>query len=121
MESLALKNLLVSFSLFTCMHACVWWATNAQFMGEALKNKSLQISLLLSIPITLFAYYASRYSYSALGESLWSVRFIGFGTSYLIFPIFTWAFFGESMFTVKTLLCIALSFIIVAIQVFWPS
>ena len=121
MESIVAKNLIVSFILFTCMHACVWWATNAQFMGESLKNRSLEISLALSIPITLFAYFAARYSYGALGESLWSIRFIGFGTSYFIFPVFTWFFFGETMFTWKTIICIFLSFIIVAIQVFWPS
>ena len=121
MDPLAVKNLMISFILFTCMHACVWWSTNAQFMGDSLKGKSLELSLALSIPITLFAYFAARYSYGALNESLWAIRFIGFGTSYLIFPIFTWAFFGESMFTPKTIICILLSFLIVAIQVFWPG
>ena len=121
MESIVFKNLLFSFLLFTCLHACIWFSTNTQFMGENLREKSLQVALALSIPISLLGYFAARYSYEALGESLWAIRFIGFGTSYLIFPVFTWIFVGESMLTPKTLICIFLSFVIVGIQVFWPS
>ena len=116
-----IKELIFSFLLFTCLHACIWFSTNTQFMGEELKSKSLQIALALSIPISMLGYFAAKYSYEALGESLWAIRFIGFGTSYLIFPVFTWIFVGESMFTFKTMICVLLSFVIVSIQVFWPS
>jgi hypothetical protein len=38
-----------------------------------------------------------------------------------VFPILTWWLLKESMFTPKTMVCIALSFLIVCIQVFWKS
>ena len=41
------------------------------------------------------------------------------GISYLVFPFLTYYYFNESMFNPKTLTCIMLSFVIVAIQVFW--
>jgi hypothetical protein len=44
---------------------------------------------------------------------------LGFGVSYFTFPFLTWWLLNESMFTTKTMLCVALSFIIVAIQLFW--
>ena len=75
----------------------------------------------LAIPTSLLAYYATRIGYSALGDSVWSLRFIGFGTSYLVFPVLTWLLLGESMFNLKTMLCIGLSFVIVGIQLWMPS
>lgn len=112
-------QLLISALLFTVLHIFVWFSANLQFVKDMDQERSLFIALMLSIPITLCAYYATRVAYSALDGSLWSVRFIGFGISYLVFPILTWAVLGESMFTFKTLSCILLSFIIVYIQVFF--
>ena len=73
--------------------------------------------LMLSIPTSIAAYYATKYGYSAFGGSVWSVRFFAFAMSYLIFPVLTWWLLGESMFTLKTMLCVMLSFVIIAIQV----
>jgi len=53
-----------------------------------------------------------------MGE-VWGPRLLGFGLSYLVFPVLTYYYFGESMFAPKTLICIGLSFSIVGIQVFW--
>lgn len=112
-------QLAISALLFTLMHILVWFSTNLQFVKGFESSKSLLIALALSLPITLCAFYATRTAYIAMSDSLWSVRFIGFGMSYLVFPILTWAVLGESMFTMKTLLCIFLSIIIVCIQVFF--
>ena len=110
-------QLLTGISLFVLMHTLVWWGTNAQFIEGWGHKKALALSILLAIPITLLAFYASRFTYDALNEQAWSVRFVGFGVSYLIFPILTWFFLGESMFTAKTLICIFLSFLIIYVQI----
>jgi hypothetical protein len=39
--------------------------------------------------------------------------------SYLTFPLLTWWLLNESMFTMKTMLCVTLSFMIIAIQLGW--
>ncbi len=108
----------LSVVLFTILHTLVWFSTNLQFVKGIETSKSLFIAIVLSIPITLCAFFATRIAYSALSDSLWSVRFIAFGISYLVFPILTWTVLGESMFTLKTLTCIFLSIVIVCIQVF---
>lgn len=112
-------QLAISTFLFTLMHTLVWFSTNLQFVKGFDTGRSLLIAMILSLPITLCAFYATKTAYMAMSDSLWSVRFIGFGMSYLVFPILTWLVLGESMFTVKTLLCIFLSIIIVCIQVFF--
>jgi len=105
--------------LFVLMHIAVWWATNAQFIEGFSRAKAFMLSLMLSIPITLLAFQGSRMVYESLNDSAWAARFVGFGVSYLIFPILTWFFLGESMFTFKTMACIGLSCAILAIQIFW--
>jgi hypothetical protein len=44
---------------------------------------------------------------------------LGFGVSYLTFPILTYLILKESMFTPKTMACVFLSFCIIGIQIFW--
>ena len=88
-------------------------------IDSKLSEKSLLISLALGVPISGLANFGSRFTYDALENSAWAVRFVAFGTSYLVFPFLTWWMLKESMFTPKTLTCIGLSLIIVAIQVFW--
>ena len=112
-----MPQLFFGVCLFVLMHMCVWWSTNAQFIEGWKSSNALILSAVLAFPITLLAFYGSRLTYYALDEQAWSVRFIGFGISYLVFPILTWYFLGESMLTFKTLLCILLSVLIIYIQV----
>ena len=114
-------NLIYSCALFLVLHVFVWFSSNAQFISDSWNQKSFYIMLGASLPISLCAYYASRLGYSELGDSAWGVRFLAFGTSYLIFPVLTWLVLKESMFTPKTMICIGLSFLIICIQVFWKS
>jgi hypothetical protein len=113
------KNLLYSALLFVVLHIFVWISTNLQFVNKIWQGRSLLVTLSLAIPLSLCGYWASRFGYAGLEDSAWNVRFIGFGTSYLVFPIMTWMLLNETMFTPKTLVCIGLSIIIVCLQIFW--
>jgi hypothetical protein len=111
-------SLLTACFLFSLVHIFVWLSTNLQFISPEVKSYSLMVSIFLAIPTTLCAYFASQNAYGILGDSAWGVRFLAFGISYLVFPIMTYLFLGESMFTIKTISCILLSFVIVYIQIF---
>ena len=69
---------------------------------------------LLGIPISLMFWYATKIGYEGFG-TLWSVRFMGFATSMLTFPIMTWLYLGEVM-TMKTILTLGLAAIIMLLQ-----
>ena len=112
-------KLIAGIGCFVALHTLVWFSTNLQFVDDKLADKSFQIMLGCSIPISLLAYYGSRFTYDAVEQSAWSVRFIAFGTSYLVFPVLTWWMLKESMLTPKTITCIGLSFLILGIQLFW--
>ena len=113
------EQLGIGIAFFTLMHVSVWFAANLQFI-DGWKDKSFMIALMLSLPITCLAYMGTKFTYHALNESAWSSRFIGFGTSWLVFPIFTWLLLNETMLTPKPIICIGLSFIIIGVQVWMP-
>ncbi len=108
----------VGICLFIATHILVWFSTNLQLVEKFNSVNTLALTIALAIPTSLCGYYGTRLIYDSLQDSLWAVRFVGFGVSYLVFPILTWTMLGESMFTVKTMTCIFLSLVIVAIQVF---
>ena len=111
-------NIIYSALCFLVLHVMVWFSTNLQFIDAGWNAKSFWITLALAIPTSFAAYYGSRFGYEALGESVWGVRFLAFAISYLTFPIMTYYFLGESMFTIKTMSCIFLSCVILFIQFF---
>ena len=104
--------------LFVIIHILIWFSTNSQFTSlEILSNNAVMINLVLAIPISMIGFYASKTGYEWSG-SIWAVRFLAFGTSYLVFPVLTWVLLGESMFQAKTLICITLSMAIILVQFF---
>ena len=95
-------RLVVGFLLFTAAQTVAWYQLNSQFVWDFWKDRAILASLNI---------YASS-------EQLWTCRFLGFASGMIIFPILTWIHLNESMFTLKTILCLVLSSIIMAIQVF---
>ena len=111
------QQLIFGIGLFTIVHVLGWWCTNAQFIQGWTGKQALILGCLLSIPTTLAAYLGTRYVYDALNGELWQVRFVAFGLSWLVFPLLTWFFLGETMFTTKTIICTLLSLLIIYIQI----
>lgn len=102
------------------MHSMIWVSSNWQLVEGADKARAFKLCVILAIPISITAFYGTKYAYDILA-SAWSVRLFAFSMSYLTFPFLTWIFLHESPFTTKTLTCIALSFAIIIIQVFLPN
>ena len=109
---------LLGFLLFVAAQGFIWVQNNAQFVWEWWVDKPLFASLFMGIPASLCFWYGSKVIVGQTGE-LWAARFLGFGASYLIFPFLTYFLANESMLTPKTLICTALSFAIILVQVFW--
>ena len=74
------------FGIFTIMHILVWIGTNWQLTDNADPQQALVISVICAIPISLLAFYGTRIGYSQFG-SVWSIRLIVFGISYITFPL----------------------------------
>ena len=108
-------QMLYTIFLFVVANIIIWYQLNSQLVWEWAKGtKSMWIMSLLGIPISLLLWYCTKIGYSGFGN-LWAVRFMGFATSMLVFPIMTYFYLGETI-TLKTLITILLAIIIMILQ-----
>ena len=112
------QKIILGISLFIVAQILSWFATNSQLVWKWWEDKPIFSACVFAIPIGLAFWYGTRFIYGAT-EQLWTARFLGFGASYLTFPILTYFLLNESMFTAKTIICTMLAIIIMCIQLFW--
>ena len=109
--------MLYTIFLFVIANIIIWYQLNSQLVWEWAKGaKSMWIMSLLGIPISLLLWYCTKIGYIGFGN-LWAVRFMGFATSMLVFPIMTYFYLGEPM-TMKTIITLGLAILIMIIQLF---
>ena len=109
------KYIVLTVIIFLLNNILIWYQLNSQLVWDWAKGtKSMWIMSLLGIPISLLFWYATKVGYEGFGN-LWAVRFMGFATSMLTFPVMTWLYLGETI-TLKTLVTILLAFIIMLLQ-----
>ena len=109
------KYILITIGIFLLNNIIIWYQLNSQLVWDWAKGtKSMWIMSLLGIPISLMFWYATKMGYQGFGN-LWAVRFVGFATSMLTFPIMTWLYLGE-VITLKTIITILLAIIIMILQ-----
>ena len=109
------KYILVAIVLFLFTNILVWYQLNSQLVWDWAKNgKSMWLMSLMGIPISLLFWLCTKWGYIGFG-SLWAIRFIGFAMSMITFPIMTYFYLGEVM-TLKTVITLVLSIIIILIQ-----
>ena len=113
-----LYNIFVGCSLFILGQTLVWFQLNSQFVWDWWKDKPIPAIIFFSIPASFCFWYGVRMVVGEMNE-LWGPRLLIFGMSYLTFPLLTWYYMNESMFTPKTMICVFLSCLIVGVQLFW--
>ena len=109
---------LIGIALFAIGNILAWFQFNSQFVWEWWQDRPILSNVIFAIPMGLCFWYAIKYIVEDSGE-LWASKLIGFGTSNVIFAIFTYALVRESIFTAKTLSCLFLSVLIIGIQILW--
>jgi multidrug transporter EmrE-like cation transporter len=75
------------------------------------------IMMLLGLPISLIFIKTTKVFNEAF-EANWPGRLIGFGVGVIVFTLMSWIIFQEHP-TPKTVVCLVLAFLIVALQIFW--
>ena len=110
------NKILIVTLVFLLNNVLIWYQLNSQLVWDWPKgNSAIIISCLLGVPISWLFWYCTKIGYEGFG-ALWPVRFMGFATSMLTFPILTWYYLGETI-TLKTALTILLSIAIMIIQI----
>lgn len=92
-----------------------------QIQGS-LKYQFLQdykwLVLLSGIPATWLFIESVKYIFDWSGGQLWSGRLIGFSIGVVVFTVMSILLFGEGI-SAKTGVCLLLSIMILAVQIFW--
>ena len=110
-------QVLLGVALFFLGQTFGWFQLNLQKFSPWWENKPIFSAVFLGVPTSIAFWYAWKHVSEATG-SVWSARFMGSSIGFIIFPLLTWYILGESMFTAKTLVCLALSILILVIQIF---
>jgi hypothetical protein len=84
-------------------------------MWEFFKNNPLVISL-LGLPSGYLVIIAAKYGYEYFDGSIWPLRIVGFSLGTIIFSILAYTCMAEGL-TLKTILCLILSLVIIIIQI----
>ena len=107
--------MVITMLLFLFNNILIWYQLNSQLVWDWAKtSKAMWFSALLGIPISLLFWWATKIGYIGFGN-LWSIRFLGFATSMMTFPIMTYLYLGEAM-GLKTLITLLLAIVIMILQ-----
>ena len=107
--------IILTILIFFLNNIFIWYQLNGQLVWNFWKSpKGIAVSLLMGIPITGLFWLATKWGYIGFG-TLWPVRFMGFATSMMTFPLMTWLYLGEVM-TLKTIVTLTLAVIIMLLQ-----
>tara|TARA_B100000989_G_scaffold156021_1_gene116396 strand:- start:3762 stop:4097 length:336 start_codon:yes stop_codon:yes gene_type:complete len=104
--------------LFLAGQTLGWFQLNVQSFTEYWKDKALLSAIVMGVPTSVMFWYGWKFVVESTG-SAWSARFIASCAGLIVFPVLTWFILGETMFTTKTIICLILTIIIMAIQLFW--
>jgi len=108
--------IIITILIFFVNNIFIWYQLNGQLVWDFWKSwQGIVTSLLMALPITALFWIATKIGYEGFG-ALWPVRFLGFATSMMTFPIMTWLYLGEVV-TLKTAVTIILSIVIMIIQI----
>lgn len=113
-----MRPLLLGASFFILGQSLIWIQTNGQFVWPWFKRNPLPVSIIFGSIISYILIFATRYVVEYFDGELWPSRFIGFSTGIVTFSILTYVFLGEGL-TTKTLVSLALSLCLIAVQLFW--
>ena len=112
-----IKVLLVGMLFGLIAQVLTFFQLQGQMKFEWFKNNYWLI-VLCGIPISMAFMYSVKSMVIAFDGQMWPSRLIGFSIGAMVFTCLSWLVFSEPI-TLKTFVCLLLSFTILMIQLFW--
>ena len=110
-------KLLIGVSLLVCVYVVGWYQLHGQFISSWFK-KYEYLLIFLSVPNTYVSIRAIKMISDHFHGQVWPNRMLTFGIGLIMFTILTHLYFDEKL-NLKTLTLIALSALIVILQIYW--
>jgi multidrug transporter EmrE-like cation transporter len=112
-----MSKLVLGILLGSLAQVITFFQFQGQFKIEWMKNNPFIVSL-LGVPIAYLFLLSVKHMVTYYDGQLWPSRLIGFGIGMVIFIVMSKIWFNEDL-SAKTLVCLALSTLIILIQIFW--
>ena len=112
-----LKDVIWCMIIYGIGNLIVWFQLNGQFKWEWFA-KHEWVMALCGIPMSFLYIWGTKYTVEGMDNLLWPTRFIGFGIGIIVYAIMVNYIFSEE-FSIKTIISILLSVILICIQAFW--
>jgi multidrug transporter EmrE-like cation transporter len=110
------EKLLIGIIVGVLAQILTFFQLQGQLKYEWFKNH-YWVVVLIGIPVSMLFMYSVKNIVLAYGGEMWPSRLIGFSIGTIVFTYFSWALFGEPL-TMKTIICLILSFSILGVQLF---
>ncbi len=110
-------KLLLGITFFALAATITWFQLNGQFIWKSFKENTFLV-VLLGIPISYCYIWATKYTVESMDGVMWPTRFIGFGIGVVVYAILVGIFFNEGI-NLKTSISLALSILLILIQIFY--
>lgn len=110
-------KLLFALSILVFVYIIGWHQIYGQFINIFYKKYEMWL-IWLSVPSTLLSIYATKLLAEYFNGKMWPNRIFTFSIGIVMFTILTHIYFNEKI-SVKTLTLIALSALIVILQILW--
>ena len=105
------------FVAYTVSQVFTFYQLQGHLWNKWIKDNPLLMTI-LGLPIGYVVILASRQMVELWGGQTWPNRIIGFCLGVIVFCLMSWFMLKEPV-TLKTSVCLLLSFIILGIQLFW--
>jgi len=93
----------------------VFTQNNLLYLYPNARGKEIYFICIASIPVSLCYFYSWNFLLERYQDP-WVSKFVFLALSYITFPIYTYIFFDQNPITLKNIICIILSFIMLYIQ-----
>jgi len=105
------------FVVYTISQIFTFYQLQGHLWNKWIKDNPLLMTI-LGLPIGYVVILASRQMVELWGGQTWPNRIIGFCLGVIVFSLMSWFLLKEPV-TLKTSVCLFLSFVILGIQLFW--
>jgi hypothetical protein len=105
------------FLTYTISQIFTFYQLQGHLFNKWIKDHPILMTI-LGLPIGFGVIIASRHMVELWGGQTWPNRIIGFCLGVIVFSIMSWFMLKEPI-TLKTSVCLLLSFVILGIQLFW--
>ena len=110
------KNILICLALLIIGQTGAWFQQYIHIKYPWFE-KNTWVLALMGIPLAYIFIYAARYGYEGFQEA-WAIRIVQIAVGFVLMQALTQFFLGETL-SLKTVICILLSFVILGIQFIW--